>query len=48
MIKTQKLFEQIALVLEERIVRGVYTANSKLPPERQLAEEFWCVATFDT
>ena len=40
MIKTQKLFEQIALVLEERIVRGVYTAKSKLPPERQLAEEF--------
>ena len=40
LIKTQKLFEQIALVLEERIVRGVYTAKSKLPPERQLAEEF--------
>lgn len=40
LVKTQKLFEQIALVLEERIVRGVYSAKSKLPPERQLAEEF--------
>lgn len=39
-IKTQKLFEQIALVLEERIVLGVYAAKTKLPPERQLAEEF--------
>ncbi|AUZ04612.1 GntR family transcriptional regulator [Vitreoscilla sp. C1] len=39
-IKQQKLFEQIALVLEERIVRGVYAAQSKLPPERQLAEDF--------
>lgn len=39
-IKTQKLFEQIALVLEERILRGVYAAKSKLPPERQLAEDF--------
>ncbi|UOO91691.1 FadR/GntR family transcriptional regulator [Vitreoscilla stercoraria] len=26
--------------LEERIVRGVYAAQSKLPPERQLAEDF--------
>ena len=36
-IKPQKIAEQVAVVLEERIVSGVYPVGSKLPPERQLA-----------
>ena len=39
-IKPQKISEQILAVLEERIVSGEYPLDSKLPPERKLAEEF--------
>ncbi len=39
-ISAQKLSEQIAEVLEERIVGGVYAVGERLPPERQLAAEF--------
>lgn len=39
-ISTPKLSEQIAAVLEERILNGVYAVGERLPPERQLAEEF--------
>ena len=31
---------QIADILEERILQNIYPVGGKLPPERQLAEEF--------
>ena len=39
-ISAPKLSEQIAAVLEERILNGVYAVGERLPAERQLAEEF--------
>ena len=39
-VKSQKLSEQINSVLEERILSGIYPVGSRLPSERQLAEEF--------
>lgn len=39
-VKTQKLSEQIGAVLEERILSGIYPVGTRLPSERQLAEEF--------
>lgn len=39
-IATQKLSEQIAAVLEERIAAGVYAVGERLPSERHLAQEF--------
>lgn len=39
-IRQQPLSTQVAAVLEERILQNVYPINSKLPPERRLAEEF--------
>ena len=39
-IRTPSIGMQIASVIEERILKNVYPIGSKLPPERQLAEEF--------
>lgn len=39
-IRTPSIGMQIASIIEERILQNVYPIGSKLPPERQLAEEF--------
>jgi len=39
-IRTPNIGMQIASIIEERILQNVYPIGSKLPPERQLAEEF--------
>lgn len=43
MVGRQCVGAQIADILEERILQNIYPVGGKLPPERQLAEEF-CVS----
>ncbi|XXQ69221.1 FadR/GntR family transcriptional regulator [Neisseriaceae bacterium B1] len=40
LIRQPSLGNQLASILEQRIVQNIYPVHSKLPPERQLAEEF--------
>lgn len=39
-VKAQKLSDQVAEVLEDRILCGIYPVGARLPSERHLAEEF--------
>ncbi len=39
MIKHKKIYEQVADLIEDRILQNIYQSGFKLPPERSLAEE---------
>ncbi len=39
MIKNKKIYEQVADLIEDRILQNIYQAGFKLPAERTLAEE---------